>query len=178
MMLNTEEYGKALFMLTEELGSTERVMSELSDIAVLFRENSSYPKLLDTPALTKDERLGLIDGAFSSFDENLVNTLKILCEGRSLYSFGKLYAAYLSEYDGARGIERVDAVTAVPMSDEQIAALTEKLEDMTGKTVIIKNRVDESILGGMRLRYLGKQLDGSLKTRLNAFRESLKKIVI
>jgi F-type H+-transporting ATPase subunit delta len=56
--------------------------------------------------------------------------------------------------------------------------MKEKLAKMTGKTIIIKNTVDKSILGGVKLRYSGIQLDGSVKTRLDTFEKSLKNTVI
>ena len=128
--------------------------------------------------MTKEERLGLINDAFSTLDPYLVNLLKILAERRSVYLFSKVCDGYLSAYDEARGIERIEAVTAVPMTDAQLAAMKAKLTALTRKTVVIKNTVDKSILGGVKLRYSGLQLDGSVKTRLDGFEKSLKEIVI
>ena len=81
-------------------------------------------------------------------------------------------------YDKSRGIEHVEAVTAVAMTDAQISKMAEKLSAMTGKTVVIKNTVAPEILGGVKLRYSGTQLDGSVKTRLDSFEKSLKNTVI
>ena len=177
-MINAEEYGKALFLLTEEESVTDTVIAEIDEVSALIGENEGYAKLLDTPSLPKEERLRLIDEAFSSFNIYLVNTVKILCESRSVRLFDKLVAAYHTAYDEVRGIIRAEAVSAHPMTDEQIAAMTKKLEAMTKKSVIISNKVDPDILGGVRLSYSGIQLDGSLKTRLEGFRDSLKSVVL
>jgi F-type H+-transporting ATPase subunit delta len=64
------------------------------------------------------------------------------------------------------------------MTESQIEALKAKLIAETGKKIIIKNTVDPTILGGVKLRYSGKQIDGSVKTRLDAFSESLKNIIV
>jgi F-type H+-transporting ATPase subunit delta len=64
------------------------------------------------------------------------------------------------------------------MTESQIAALTAKLTALTGKTVIIRNTTDPSILGGVKLRYMGVQLDGSLKTRLTALEKSLRSAIV
>jgi len=56
--------------------------------------------------------------------------------------------------------------------------MAEKLASTTGKKIIIKNTVTPEILGGVKLRYSGKQLDGSVKTRLDKFEQSLKNTVI
>ena len=172
------EYGKALFILTEELGTTELVLSDVKTAKKALDSSPEYVKLLDTPALTKAERLSLIDKAFAALDENLRNLIKILCERHSVSTFSDVATTYLSLYDASRGIEHVEAVTAVKMTEAQLERMRKKLADMTGKTIMIKNKVDPDILGGVKLRYSGKQLDGSVRTRLDRFEESLKNTII
>ena len=177
-MASSDQYGKALFEITEELGTTERVLSDMDTLARLFSASPEYLKLLDTPAVPKEERVELADKALGSLDTHLVNLVKILSEQHSAYLFDKIRAEYSALYDTSRGIERVEAISAVPMSSEQIKKLAKKLEGKTGKTIKLKNTVDPSILGGLKLRYGGKQIDGSIRAGLNSFEASLKDLVI
>ena len=177
-MTDAKEYGKALFLITEEDGTTERVYAEIKSASSVVKKNPEYEKIIDTPALAKEERVGLIDEAFSQYSENLVNLMKILAERRSFHLFTKVADAYLAFYNEARGIEDVEAVTSIPLSPEQTAALAKKLGTLTGKTIVVHNTVDASILGGMKLRYSGIQLDGSVKTRLDKFEAALKDTVL
>ena len=173
-----KEYGNALFMLSEECKTTEKVLSDVCAVDEIFKSNPKYVKLLDTPAVTKAEKLSLVDEAFSSLDESVVNLIKILCERHSVYTFPEVRRSYQRLYDASRGIEHVEAVTAVAMSEMQLERMRDRLSGMTGKKIIIKNTVDPEILGGVKLRYSGIQLDGSVKTRLDKFEASLKNTVI
>ncbi|MBE6610614.1 MAG: ATP synthase F1 subunit delta [Ruminococcaceae bacterium] len=177
-MVNSSEYGRALFMLTEEAARTEAAFEDVKAVQNALRNDPGYVKLLDTPALSKEEKLMLIDKAFAKVDEYVLNLIKILCENHSVYMFDKTAETFFELYDEARGIERVEAVTAVALSDEQKKKLASKLASVTGKRIIIKNTVSKEILGGIQIRYSGKQIDGSIKTRLDSFEKSLKKIVI
>ena len=172
------EYGYALFLLANEEGSLDTTMEDAKVAAELLRQNESYVKLLDTPALSKDEKTSLIDKAFGTLSYSIVNLLKILCEKRAVHSFAEVFDSYFSAYDAEMGIERVEAVTAVKMTEGQLSNLKVKLESLTGKTIIIKNTVSPEILGGVKLRYSGIQIDGSVKSRLDSFSENLKNIVI
>ncbi|MBQ2876887.1 MAG: ATP synthase F1 subunit delta [Clostridia bacterium] len=177
-MASSTQYGKALFEITEELGTTERVLSDMDIARRLFSDSPEYLKLLDTPAVPKEERARLADEALGSLDTHLTNLIKILSEHHTAYIFPKVCEEYRKLYDNARGIERAVAVSAVPMTKEQISALTARLERMTGKTVKLKNDVDPSILGGLIVRIGAKQLDGSVRAGLDSFEASLKELVI
>ena len=49
-----------------------------------------------------------------------------------------------------------------------------ELEKITGKSVKTENRVDNSLLGGLILRFEGRQIDASLKTRLEGLLGEIK----
>jgi F-type H+-transporting ATPase subunit delta len=177
-MTGAGEYGRALFLLCEEEKSTERVLDELDALSELLKQNPTYTKLLDTPAVVKDERLALIDEAFSAFDENLKNLIKILAEARCTHLLPAVRESFDAEYCEARGILHAEAITAVPLTEAETKKLIAKLMAKTGKKVILKNKIDKATLGGVILRYGWVQLDGSVKTRLDKFEEALTETVI
>ena len=135
-MTEAKGYGGALFELAEESGRTEVILENLKTVELAFVENPKYKTLLDTPALSKEERLSLIESAFVGADEYVLNVIKMLCEKRNVHLFGEIVKDFCARYDEARGIERVEAVTAVAMTDEQVGAMKSRLEAITGKTVV------------------------------------------
>ena len=64
------------------------------------------------------------------------------------------------------------------MSDKLTAALKAKLEATLGKTVELSCRVDPACMGGVRLELPGRQLDGTVKNRLDGLAASLKNATI
>lgn len=177
-MTDAKEYGKALFMLADECGAVDKIAGDVELARSVMREHPDYVKILNTPALSKEERLSLVDSAFASVDESVRNLLKILTEAHAAHLFVGAADEFASLYDDYKGILRVEAISAVPLTKAQISAIADKLLTMLGKTAVIKNTVDPSILGGMKLRYGSCQLDGSIKTRLDKFEMALKNTVI
>ena len=171
-------YGEALFSLAEELGETESVRRDAETLLAVISNSPEYLKMLDSPALSREERLALIDGAFSSLNKSLVNTAKLLTERRLAHTLPKMIAHFEKAYEISRGIERVEVISAVPLTEAQTARLKAKLEGITKKQIIINNTHDPSLLGGMKLRYMGLELDGSVKTKLDGFEKSLSELVI
>ena len=108
----------------------------------------------------------------------LLNFLSLLCEKRSFYLFFACADAYDGFYDEAHNLLRATAITAVPMQAYQMDALSKKLESITDKTVILTNRIDENLIGGITLRYGGVQLDDSIRSRLDKLRRSLSDTIV
>ena len=86
-MTDAMEYGKALFLITEEDGKSDKVLSDVQTAEQVLKSNPEYVKLLDSPALSGDERVGLADEAFKELDEMLSNLIKILTKKRLMHAF-------------------------------------------------------------------------------------------
>lgn len=171
-------YAEALFSLSEEMGNSDKVLSDLNVTAEILRTYPEYVKLMDTPAISVPEKISLADTAFSSIEETVASVVKILAEKHSVYLFPEIAREYSSLYNDARGICNAEIISAVELTDSQTQKLKEKLENMTGKAIVIKNTVDKTVLGGIKLRYLGRELDGTLKARLSSIEKSLKNTII
>lgn len=177
-MIDVSGYGKALFELAQENGTDERVRRELELIRTALRQEPSYITLLDTPAVATEEKLSLVREAFGGVEESLMSFLCILCEKRSVYALSACADAFDRCYDEAHGILRATAVTAVPMSAAQNAALTQRLTAMTGKQIVLTNELEPALLGGITLRYGGVQLDDSIHSRLEQLSRSLRETIV
>ena len=177
-MTGAANYAEALFSLSEELRETETVLSDINTARDVLLANRDYFKLTDTPAIGVPEKLSLINGAFATLGENVRNLLSLLFERHSVYLFPEIAKEYISLYNESRGICPAEVTSAVALTDEQISRIRIKLEQLTGKTIIIKNKIDKELLGGIQLAVMGKQFDGSLKARLTSIESGLKTTIL
>ena len=172
-------YGTALYTLAQEEQLTEQLLGELTVLAQCFRENPDFIRLLSSPNFPKQERCQILDDSFrGKLHAYVLNFLKILTEKGYIRRFSDCVEAYIALYNQDNGILPVTAVTAVAMTPEQIARLTDKLKTITGKRIALTNKLDPAILGGMRLDYDGKRVDDTVAHRLDAVRNRLKNTVL
>ncbi len=59
-----------------------------------------------------------------------------------------------------------------------MSALKEKLEKISGKTISLKQRIDPSVLAGLRVELEGKQLDGTVQSRLSGISKKLSEVIV
>ena len=172
-------YAQALYDLAKDEGLGKTILSELSVLKEVFAGNPQYSKLLSAPDIPKQERCGILDEAFrGKVNPYVLNFLKILTEKGYIRQFPDCCDAYRSLYNEDNGILVVKAVSAVALSDAQIQKLTEKLAATTGKQIDLQCSVDAAMIGGLRLCYDGKQVDGTVKNRMDAISKLLKNTVL
>ncbi len=172
-------YGQALYDLAKSEGLSDPILSQLTALEAGFSQEPDFLKLLDAPNLSKQQRCDILDASFGGRLETYVlNFLKILTERGYARSFSDCCAAYRTQYNQDHNILPVKAFTAVPLDPEQTRRLSERLSELTGKTVQLTNRIDPEVLGGVRLDYDGRRLDDTVAHRLESVRQRLKNTVL
>ena len=172
-------YAQALYDLAKEESLGKTVLDELLVLKDVFVKTPEYSKLLSAPDIPKQERCGILDEAFrGKVHPYVLNFMKILTEKGYIRMFPHCCDAYRGFYNEDNGILVVKAVSAIVLSDAQKQKLTEKLSATTGKQIDLQCSVDAAMLGGLRLSYDGKQVDGTVKNRLDAIGKLLKNTVL
>ena len=158
---------------------TDTVLEQMQTIRQLFRENPDYVKLLSEPSIPKEERTKLLDTAFGTDAERyLVNFLKLLCERGILGEYSGCCEEFTRRYNVDHNIATAVVTSAVALTDEQMAALKDKLEKISGKTVTLTQKTDPTVLAGLKVELEGRQLDGTVKSRLDGLSRKLNELIV
>ncbi|MDC7292493.1 MULTISPECIES: ATP synthase F1 subunit delta [unclassified Butyrivibrio] len=172
-------YGQSLYDLAAEENLSEKILGEMEQVRGIFRENPDYIALLSEPSVPKNERLSLVDQAFNgSLSAYHLNFIKILIEKGLLREYSACYKRFRKSYNEAHGIAEALVTSAVSLSDAQLSQLKEKLEKISGKKILLKQKTDPDILGGVRVDLEGQLFDGTVKGRLSELRRKVDDVVI
>ncbi|EJX05221.1 ATP synthase F1 subcomplex delta subunit [gut metagenome] len=68
--------------------------------------------------------------------------------------------------------------SAVALNERQVEALKKKLEEISGKQISLTQKVDSTVLAGLKVELEGKQLDGTVQGRLAGVSKKLNEIII
>ena len=172
-------YGQAMYDLARDEGKSRQILAELSVLDQSLSAEPEFIQLLGSPNIPKEERVQILDSSFrGKIDPYVLNFLKVLTEKGYMRHFSGCCQFYRQCYNKDNGIMPVIAYTAVPLSDELRSKLTAKLSTVTGKTIELDCRIDPETLGGVRLDFDGKQVDGTVRRRLEDIRGLLKNTVL
>ena len=172
-------YGLALYELARDEGCQEQILRELGVLCEAFSGEPAFLQLLSTPSIPKAERCQILDDSFrGSIHPYVLNFMKILTERGYMRQFSGCCQVFRQQYNQDNNILPVTAVTALPLTAELREKLTAKLSAVTGKKIELDCRVEPDALGGVRLDFDGKQVDGTVRRRLDDIRSLLKNTVL
>lgn len=179
MTKTAELYGGSLYDLAVEENCSSEMMEELAQIRDLFRANPEYISLLAEPAIAKAERLSLIDQAFGTQAmPYIVNFLKILCEEGMMREFFGCCEAFRERYNKDHNIAEAVVTAAVPLTAAQAKALEARLEQISGKNILLIQKTDPAVIGGMKVELEGRQYDATISGRLSGVRRRMTEVVL
>ncbi len=165
-------YSQAVFNIALERNELDRWQSDLRKIASLG-EDAAFIALLENPKVRFEDKVGLLSERLGDINPLALNLVYLLVTRGRLSMAGDIAGEYQRLLDSYRGIEQAEVITAIPLDDEDRQRLEEHLGAVVGKKVVLKLKVDSSLIGGIIARIGDKLLDGSTHSKLMALRNEL-----
>ena len=173
-----ERYALSLFELAREEGSIDTVESELNQFQGLIDENADFRRLVESPAFTSNEQLSAMAAIVEAVKASplTANFLKVIATNRRLFVLPGIVRSFRAKAAEHRGEVDASVISANALNDTQRRELAEALGQYAGKTVTMHESVDPSILGGLIVKIGSRQVDTSLRTKLNSLKLALKEV--
>ena len=168
-------YAKSLFLLAKEEKKLDATNKDFIVIGQIYEENPDLTLILDSPVITENQKLDIVEKLFQEHTSGLVKTFfKFLAEKRRMALLGGISREFCHLYDVERNISDADVITAVGLSDDQKDRITKMILEKSGKTVRMNELTDASILGGLVIKMDDEIYDGSLRNLLTRMSKTLK----
>jgi F-type H+-transporting ATPase subunit delta len=167
-------YARALFELANAADSVDAVDAGMRAIVEAVRGSVELRDALADEALPAEKKRAIMGDIFAGTVAPEAVAIATVAVERGLgASLGQIAERFGEVAEKERGIVVAEVTTAVPLTDALRASLTDKLATALGRPVSLRERVDGSILGGIRINVAGRVLDGSLSSQLDAMRATL-----
>ena len=169
-----KRYADALFQIAEENDLTSQFIEELNVVKSVFEQNEKLSVLLASPSATNKEKTTLIDSAFASVHLHIKNALKIMIERRRSNVILQMIEEFINLYNDKNDITHAVVSSVRELSTEEISNVETTFKALLNKkSLFIENKVDKSLLGGLRIRIGNTIYDGSLSNKLKRIEQNL-----
>src|SRR5690625_3726069 len=169
-----KRYAEALFQLATEKNITEQLITELGTVKEVFTKDEQLLEFLNHPRISIDKKKTIIDDAFTSFHETVLNTLKLLVERHRLTHIVAIVDQYVHLYNEAHGMATATVYSVRPLTDDEKESLESSFKQKLQKdSITLINKIDEQLIGGVRIRVGNTIYDGSISGKLKKMEQQL-----
>ncbi len=166
-------YAQAAFSLALENEGVDRWEADLQRTQEILRD-ADVIALLSAPQVPEKVKLDGVTTLLPDVAPLIRNMVSVMVLRGDVLKFTRLVQAFTEMADDSRGTARAEVVTAVPLDDTRKQRVAEGLASLIDrKEVVLTERQDPEIIGGMVARVGDRLIDGSTRTRLRALKDDL-----
>ncbi len=182
-MANSVEnvYSTALFQLCDEQGTLDGTYEELEEVTKIAFDGSQkeFVEMLASPLIPFGDKQKVLSGVFGGkVSDTMLDFLCVVTQKGRITSLPAIAESFKQMYYDKKNILEVTATTVQPLSESLRKKLVDKLQSVSGKSVILHEKQDRSILGGIVLRYANTEIDSSVKTKLDKIKAQIDSAII
>lgn len=167
-------YSEALVDVAKEKNELDDVLSDLQNVVSIFAQMSDFRDFVSHPVIPVSEKKDLINSVFSGkIKEDTLNLIFILAEKNRIGLLSTILYCYEEALNVAKNILKVSVTSACELDEDLKIRLKEKLESKLQKSVKFEYEINPDIIAGLILKIQDKTIDGSMATKLQAFKKTL-----
>ncbi|PAE18012.1 hypothetical protein CHH91_00460 [Virgibacillus sp. 7505] len=169
-----KRYAEALFEVAENRDIVETVRAELHTAKQVAQNDAAFLRFLSEPKIGLDKKKALIETSFAAGSIEVRNTLKLLLDAGRISSIPQVADAFQTLYDEKQGTAQATVYSVRELSEAERQSVAETFAKKLGKQAVsIDNKIDPTLLGGLKVRIGNTIYDSSIKTKLTRIERNL-----
>lgn len=165
-------YAEALLDIGVAEGSVGRIYDDLHAVHAALRElEPELGAFFTLPQLRREVKQRVLDVAFADkVCRPVLGLLHVLVDKRREPLFDNIVEQFDQYRDQHEGRVQARVTTARKLDADLLDALRAVLEEQSGRTVVLEERIDPDVLGGIRVNLGDAVLDGTIRRGLSDMR--------
>ncbi|MFN5323389.1 MAG: ATP synthase F1 subunit delta [Bacteroidota bacterium] len=165
-------YAKSLLDLGVERNIADQVHADMILVHTSIRGSRELAQFFKSPVINTDKKENVLKELFGGKVQSVtLDFFLIITRKKREYYIADIAQSFLELYDIYKGRQVAWLTTAVPADDQIRKQMLDLIAKNTSQQVVLKEKVDPSILGGFILRWGDRQLDTSVTRKLHALKQ-------
>ena len=173
-----ERYAGSVFELARDSGAIASVEKDLGRFEALLAGSEDLKRLIVSPVFSAEDQLKAVSAVVDKAKIGGLtgNLLRVVARNRRLFAVPGIIAAFRRLAAEHRGEVSAEVTSAHALTPAQQAELKAALKGVAGKDVTLALTVDPAQLGGLVVKMGSRQIDTSLKTKLDSLKLVLNEV--
>ncbi len=159
-------YANAAFDQAIEEGKLSDWSVMLNLLSVIVSDDN-MSAVINNPKLSSEQLYQFFaDICRDKLSESGKNFIRVLIDAERINLAVEVFELFEQKRAAAEGISDVGVISAYPLDDDQVSAISESFSKRIGKKIDINTEEDKDLIGGVIIRAGDSVIDASLRGRL------------
>ena len=171
----SERYSRALYEVGKESGELEKIEADIKNFQSLFYNNSEVKNFIQNPTHVievQNKVLNILSEKLD-FTKNLKNFFLLLIEKRRIFFVKRITDSFLKLCSKNRGEIKASLISSKELSSNELDNISKELSLSMGSTIKFNYKVDQSLIGGLKLQLGSFMIDTSIKNKLKKYEQKM-----
>ncbi len=172
-----KRYAKGLMQFVLETNQAEKVNQEMIDLKNSINGSRELSNFLASPVLDAKRKVTISKELFKSFSPVVQNFIELVINHGRGDILKEIAAQYTVQYNKNNNITTAEFISAVPFDSEMVNSIVSKAKEKLGdnSTINVETKINPELIGGFILRVGDKQIDTSIREKLNRLKKDFDK---
>ena len=168
-----KRYAKGLMQFATETGKGAEINREMIDLKNSIQSSRELAQFLSSPVLDSRRKNTIAKELFKGFSPATQNFIKLVIDQRREGLLKQIATQFNQIYDHSNNVRTAEVISASELNDELVEEILGKAKAKMGEgfTYKIENKVNPDLIGGFILRVGDKQIDSTVRARLNKLKK-------
>jgi len=173
---SAKQLSSVLFECANNANALDEVRDSIFLLDELVRSNIDLKSFVQSKRLSQEQKLTILVQVLGSSVHSLVLGIVSFLSGmQTNKTISRIKKYYFEQYKNIKNKVSVHAVVSSEIDKEGASIMKEKLDQVLSKDTDLSIEVDESLIGGVKLRIENTYLDASIKSQINNVKLDLMK---
>ncbi len=166
-------YSLALYELAEENSQLSVVEKDVNEFIKIYSINKELENFIKNPTQSQSNQLTVLDNisAEMKLSKILRNFLSILIIKKRIFFLNSIFKNFLMLASKKRGELKAQLISSKSLSDEELKNLNLEISKLLGNEISFDYKVDEDLIGGLKMQIGSLMIDTSLKNKLKKYKQ-------
>ena len=168
-------YGLALYSLALEENRIDSWQKDVKTLKSIFKENTDFIMILGSSFISLEERLEIVEKTLVGVDKNIIGLIDVIMENNRTDLILDVFESFNSYCNQYRGVSEGLIYSTLKLDQTVIDQIEKKISKIENNKVELKNVIDPSLIGGVKIVIKDRIHDGSIKHSIEMMKKDLLK---
>jgi len=166
-------YALALYELAKENSELEIIEKNINEFLAVYNTSEDLKNFIKNPTQSQSSQLEILKkiSIEMSLSKIIKSFLSILVTKRRIFFLNTIFLNFLSLVSKKRGELKASLISSKKLTNEELKNLSTDLSQAIGTTVAFNYKVDETLIGGLKLQIGSLMIDTSIKNKLKKYEQ-------